>query len=84
MNMSHVNRSVFFGASAANPAAHVVRGTQINSRASHSQSKQPTAQQKSNQDRSSGFQLFADNESSEQYLWSAAWFAMFLLFLCTT
>ena len=31
-----------------------------------------------------GFQLFADTESSEQYLWSAAWFAMLLLFLCTT
>jgi hypothetical protein len=82
--MSHVNRSIFFGASAANPASDVARGAKVNSRATHSQSKQRTAQQKLNQDRSSGFQLVADTESSEQYLWSAAWFAMFLLFLCTT
>jgi hypothetical protein len=84
MNMSHVNRSLFFGASAANLPRHVARGTQSKSRAAHSQSNQKTTQQNLNQDRSSGFQLFADNESSEQYLWSAAWFAMFLLFLCTT
>jgi hypothetical protein len=82
--MSHVNRSIFFGASAANPALHVTRDVPTHSRAAHSQSKQKTTQQNLNQDRSSGFQLFADNESSEQYLWSAAWFAMFLLFLCTT
>jgi hypothetical protein len=82
--MSHVNRSIFFSASAANPALHVMRDVQTHFRAPHSQSKQKTAQQNLNQDRSSGFQLAADNESSEQYLWSAAWFAMFLLFLCTT
>lgn len=82
--MSHVNRSIIFGASAANLALHVGRDVPAHSRAAHSQSKQKTTQQNLNQDRSSGFQLFADNESSEQYLWSAAWFAMFLLFLCTT
>jgi hypothetical protein len=82
--MSHVNRSIFFGANAANSALRMTRDVQTQSRVSHSQSKQKTAQQNLNRDRSSGFQLFADNESSEQYLWSAAWFAMFLLFLCTT
>jgi hypothetical protein len=84
MNMSLVNRSIFFSASAANPALHVTRDVLVYSRATHSQSKQKTARQNLNQDRSSGFQLAADTESSEQYLWSAAWFAMFLLFLCTT
>jgi hypothetical protein len=84
MNMSHVNRSIFFGASAANSARYVARGAQNKSRAAHSQSNQSSPLQKLIQDRSSGFQLLADNESSEQYLWSAAWFAMFLLFLCTT
>jgi hypothetical protein len=74
--MSHVNRSIFFGASAANASN--------NSKIVRSQSTRPTAQQKFNEDRLSGFQLFADSESSEQYLWSAAWFAMFILFLCTT
>jgi hypothetical protein len=82
--MSHVNRSIFFGANAANSARHVARDVSTHSRAVHSQSKQKTTQQNLNQDRSSGFQLAADTESSEQYLWSAAWFAMFLLFLCTT
>jgi hypothetical protein len=82
--MSHVNRSIFFDASAANSVRHVVRSTQSKSRAAHSQSNQKTTQQNLNQGRLSGFQLAADNESSEQYLWSAAWFAMFLLFLCTT
>lgn len=71
--MSHVNRSIFFAASVSNHPEIV-----------YSKSRQCTAQQKMIQDRSPGFQLFADNESSEQYLWSAAWFAMFLLFLCTT
>jgi hypothetical protein len=74
--MSHVNRSIFFGASAASVSN--------NSKIVRSQSMRPTAQQKLNEYRSSGFQLLADSESSEQYLWSAAWFAMFLLFLCTT
>jgi hypothetical protein len=82
--MSHVNRSIFFDASAANPTLHVTRDVPTHSRVSHSQSKQKTAQQNLNQDCSSRFQLVADSESSEQYLWSAAWFAMFLLFLCTT
>ena len=82
--MSHVTRSIFFGASAANSVLHVVRGAENKSTTVHSRTNQSTQQQNFNQDRSSGFQLFADNESSEQYLWSAAWFAMFLLFLCTT
>jgi hypothetical protein len=82
--MSHVNRSIFFGASAANPTLQVTRDVPARSRAAHSQSKQKTAQQNLQQDRSSAFQLAADTESSEQYLWSAAWFAMFILFLCTT
>jgi len=82
--MSHVNRSIFFSTSAANSARHAVRGAQNKSRAAYSQSNQPTQQQKLIQNRTSGFQLVADTESSEQYLWSAAWFAMFLLFLCTT
>lgn len=82
--MSHVNRSVFFGASVANSALHVAQDVPTKARAAHSQSKQKTTQQNLHQDRSSGFQLAADTESSEQYLWSAAWFAMFLLFLCTT
>jgi hypothetical protein len=82
--MSHVKRSIFFSASAANSVRQAARGAQSNPRAAHSQSNQKTTQQNLNQDRSSGFQLFADSESSEQYLWSAAWFAMFLLFLCTT
>ncbi len=82
--MSHVNHSLFFSTSAANSARHVARGAQNKSRAAHSPSNQSTQQQNLNQDRSSGFQLAADTESSEQYLWSAAWFAMFLLFLCTT
>jgi hypothetical protein len=82
--MSHVNRSIFFSASAANPALRMTRDVPTQSRVAHLQSKQKTAQRNFNQDRSSGFQLFADSESSEQYLWSAAWFAMFLLFLCTT
>lgn len=74
--MSHVNRSIVFGASAAGVSNH--------SKIVRSQGAQSAAQKKLIEDRSSGFQLFADNESSEQYLWSAAWFAMFLLFLCTT
>ena len=82
--MSHVNRSIFFSTSAANSVRHVVRGAENKSTTVHSRTNQSTQQQNFNQDRSSGFQLFADNESSEQYLWSAAWFAMFLLFLCTT
>jgi hypothetical protein len=82
--MGHVNRSIFFGANAANPTLHLARDVPTQSRAAHSQSKQKTAQQNLHQDRSSVFQLTADTESSEQYLWSAAWFAMFLLFLCTT
>ncbi len=82
--MSHVNRSIFLGASAVNPVLHVTRDVPTQPRAIHSQSKQKMAQQNLHQDRLSGFQLAADTESSEQYLWSAAWFAMFLLFLCTT
>ena len=74
--MSHINRSIFFTASAANVSNRF--------KIVCLQSKQFTMQQKLMQDRSPGFQLIADNESSEQYLWSAAWFAMFILFLCTT
>ena len=74
--MSHINRSIFFSASVANVSNR--------SKIVCSQSKQLTTQQKLMKDRSPGFQLFADNESSEQYLWSAAWFAMFILFLWTT
>lgn len=82
--MSHVKRSIFFSTSAASSARHAARGALSNPRAAHSPSNQSTQQQNLNQDRSSAFQLAADTESSEQYLWSAAWFAMFLLFLCTT
>ena len=74
--MSHINRSIFFTASAANVSNRF--------KIVCSQSKRLTMQQKQMQDRSPGFQLITDNESSEQYLWSAAWFAMFILFLCTT
>ncbi len=82
--MSFVNRSLFLNTGIANPVHQVARSVPIQSRAAHSQSKLAAVQQKLIQDRSSGFQLLADTESSEQYLWSAAWFAMFLLFLCTT
>ena len=82
--MSHVNRSVFFGASDVNSTRHVAQRAQSVTRAANSQNKLRTTQEKLIQNRSLGFQLFAETESSEQYLWSAAWFAMFILFLCTT
>lgn len=82
--MSHVNHSLVFGTSAANLARHVARGAQKKPRAAHTRSNKSSQQQNLNQDRSSAFQLAVDTESSEQYLWSAAWFAMFILFLCTT
>ena len=82
--MSFVNRSLFLNTGIANPAHRAARSMPIQLKNAHSKSKPQIVPQNILDDRASGFQLPADTESSEQYLWSAAWFVMFLLFLCTT
>lgn len=82
--MSFVNRSLFLNMSVTNPAHHVVRSVPTQPKDAHLKSNRQAAQQNMIDDHLSGFQCVADTESSEQYLWSAAWFVMFLLFLCTT
>ncbi len=82
--MSLINRSLFLNTGIANPAHYVARGVPIQISGTHSKSKPRAAPQNRVDDRAAGFQLAGDAESSEQYLWSAAWFVMFLLFLCTT
>lgn len=82
--MSFVNRSLFLNMSVTNPAHYGVRSVPTQPIDAHSKSNPQATQQNMMHEHLFGFQCADDTESSEQYLWSAAWFFMFLLFLCTT
>ncbi len=82
--MNVVNRSVFLNTGIANPPQYVAHPNHIQRSNAHLKNGMHTVQQNLIDDQFSRFQVATETESSEQYLWSAAWFVMFLLFLCTT
>ncbi len=82
--MNFVNRSLFLNTNIENPAQRVTRGTLIQRSDANLKRNVHAGQKNMFHDHFSGFHAASETESSEQYLWSAAWFVMFLLFLCTT